>query len=64
MYGNIEHFPTDSIETEINNNLEYSDKWFKLPLNVAKTRLIKKDANAHPNKQYFYIRNNYIYFFV
>ena len=41
LYGNMEHFPADSIEPEINNNLEYLNRWFKLnklSLNVAKTR--------------------------
>ena len=37
------HFPIDSIDIEVNNNLEYFNKWFKLnklSLNIAKTRVM------------------------
>ena len=39
LYGNSEHFLADFIETEIDNNLEYLNKWLLLLFRKRKITL-------------------------
>ena len=47
-----EDFASSNFESEVNENLEGLNKWFKLSLNVDKTRLMifRKRKNINPFK--------------
>ena len=54
LYTNMETFSAETLELDINNNLESLNRWFqinKLSLNASRTKLVifrKKKANTDP----------------